>query len=514
MTTKPNLKPGDTSMIAGGYRITLFDLHGSLDQRWRTPSLLSSLWTLVWVFLHQQVVTTSSKFRKKCPQCNRACSFNDVVKIYASKIAAVDDEAQKRIVSLEAKLISVEAKTASLSNKEARWREKKAELRLEINNLRKKMYQERHEHDEPSYSFKHHKEVLVNGGRIFEINGGRQITLLARRLSGSGGTFVLTQINLHTGKIDDDILLPRTTRAIQDLRLSPHNNGLAVFGSLGKKLSFISLDSHNTVLSYDHLPAAPLSCSWDLNSCHHVYAGLQNGTVLVFDMRQNKRPLASLAGVTSYPVHTVHHLSAYSTPTSDVGRELLSASSIGLCQWNISGSEGRPTLVSETRNLGTCTASSYCPRTNHVVASYRRRTESSDNTIPAVDDNNSNSTDGGVYGFHIGLKRRVEGTYSQKQSSAQAIVKTITLPKTAIIDFGKERRQLFASYDDSTRDLILQDPSSFTVSQRFALSSPHPLQDVKYAHLNGSGLLGLLGVNHSCRDTKCQNRLLLKSRTK
>ncbi|XP_010495060.1 PREDICTED: E3 ubiquitin-protein ligase RFWD3-like [Camelina sativa] len=422
----------------------------------------------------------------KCPQCNRACSFKDVVKIYASKIAAVDDEGQKRIVSLEAKLSSVEEKTRSLSNKEARWREKKAELRLEITNLRKKMYQDRHGHDEPSYSFKHHKEVLVNGGRIFEINGGRQNLLLARRLSGSGGTFVLTQINLHTGKIDDDILLPRTTRAIQDLRLSPHNNGLAVFGSLGKNLSFISLDSHNTVLSYDHLPAAPLSCSWDLNSCHHVYAGLQNGTVLVFDMRQNKRPLASLAGVTSNPVHTIHHLSAYSTPTSDVGGELLSASSTGLCQWNISGSEGKPTLVSETRNLGTCTASSYCPRTSHVVATYRRRAESSDNTIPAV-----NSTDG-VYGFHVGLKRRVDGTYSQKQSSTQAIVKTIILPKTAIIDFGMERRQLFASYDDSTRELILQDPSSFTVSQRFALSSPHLLQDVKYAHLNGSGLLGLL----------------------
>ncbi|XP_010456385.1 PREDICTED: uncharacterized protein LOC104737821 [Camelina sativa] len=152
----------------------------------------------------------------------------------------------------------------------------------------------------------------------------------------------------------------------------------------------------------EHQRSAPLSCSWDLNSCHHVYAGLQNGMVLVFDMRQNKRPLASLVGVTSNPVHTIYHV------------------------------------------------------------------------------------------FHVCLKRRVDGSYSQKQSSTQAIVDTITLPRTAIIDFGEERRQLFASYDDFTRELILQDPSSFTVSQRFALSSPHLLQDVKYAHLNGSGLLGLL----------------------
>ncbi|CAL9229050.1 unnamed protein product [Arabidopsis halleri] len=68
-------------------------------------------------------------------------------------------------------------------------------------------------------------------------------------------------------------------------------------------------------------------------------------------------------------------------------------------------------------------------------------------------------------GFHVCLKRRGDGSYSQKQSSTQAI---------------------------STRELILQDPWSFAVSQRFSLSSHLPLQDVKYAHLNGSGLLGLL----------------------
>ncbi|KAG7549390.1 Zinc finger RING-type [Arabidopsis thaliana x Arabidopsis arenosa] len=407
---------------------------------------------------------------KKCPQCNRACSLKDVVKIYASKVAAVDDQAQKRIALLE-------EKTASLSSKEAQWREMEAELRLEVNNLKKKIYQERHGH-EPSYSFKHQGEVLVNGGRIFDINGGRQILLLARRLSGSGGTFVLTKMNLRSGEIEDDILLPRTTRAIKDLRLSPHNNGLAVLGSLGKKLSVISLDSHNTVLSYDHLPAAPWSCSWDLNNCHHVYAGLQNGMVLVFDMRQNRGPLASLAGVTSNPVHSIHQFSANSTPTSDV-RALLSASSTGLWQWNISGSEGWSTLVSVTRNLGICIASSYCPRSNHVVASYKRRVESSEDS-------------NGVEGFHVCLRRRGDGSYSQKQSSTQPIVDSIGLPRTEIIDFGKERSQLFASYEESTRELILQDPWSFAVSQRFTLPSHLPLQDVKYANLNGSGLLGLL----------------------
>ncbi|XP_010490825.1 PREDICTED: E3 ubiquitin-protein ligase RFWD3-like isoform X2 [Camelina sativa] len=456
----------------------------------------------------------------KCPQCIRKCSLRDVRKIYASRVAAVDDEAQKRILFLESKLSSIEQKTASWSNKEAQWKKMEAELRLEVHKLKKiadmeslamgaqrnshvasqnqyipghTNYQEHHGHA-PSCSFRHQGDLLVSGGRLFDIDGGRKIVLLARRLSGVGGTFVLTQMSLHSGEIDD-ILLPPTTRAIKDLHLSPHNNGLAVFGSLGKKLSVISLESHNTVLSYD-LPAAPWSCSWDLNSSHYIYAGLQNGMVLVFDRRQTTGPFASLTGLTTNPVHTIHHLSTNSTPTSDV-RPLLSASSIGLCQWNIYGSEGSPSLISETGNTGVCISSSYCPRSDHIVASYRPRVGSSEDTVqtqPSLTQtgvNNSNSN--GVDGFHVSLKRRGADSYYQKLSSTQAFVDNIRLPRTAIIDFGEgKNQQLFASCDESTRELILQDPLNFAVSQRFPLSSHLPLQDVKYAHVNGTGLLGLL----------------------
>ncbi|CAN6838268.1 hypothetical protein Bca4012_047365 [Brassica carinata] len=452
----------------------------------------------------------------KCPQCNRTCNLRDVRKIFASRIAAVDDDAHKRILFLEGKLNSIEQKSASWSSKEAQWRKREAELRSEVNKLKKKIaymgsttnaalresnvasqekytpgnkiYQEQNGHA-PSCSFRHQGERLVNGGRLFDIDGGTQILLLARRLSGVGGTFVLSQMSLHSGEIDD-IMLPPTTRAIKDLHISPHNNGLAVFGSLGKKLSVISLESHNTVLSYD-LPAAPWSCSWDCNSSHHIYAGLQNGMVLVFDMRQTMGPLASFAGLTSNPVHTIHHLSANSTPSSDVC-SLLSASSIGLCQWSINGSEGRPSLVSETGNPGVCISSSYCPQSDHVVASYRPRVGSSDDTVstqPTLTQTGANTI--GVDGFHVCLKRR--GFRFQKLSSTHASVDTIRLPRTAIIDFGEGgRKQVFASCEESTRQLVLQDPSTFAVSQRFSLASHHPLQDVKYANVNGYTLLGLL----------------------
>ncbi|KAG5413293.1 hypothetical protein IGI04_000860 [Brassica rapa subsp. trilocularis] len=58
--------------------------------------------------------------------------------------------------------------------------------------LGKKIYQEQNGHA-PSCSFRHQGERLVDGGRLFDIDGGRQVLLLARRLSGVGGTSVLSQ---------------------------------------------------------------------------------------------------------------------------------------------------------------------------------------------------------------------------------------------------------------------------------------------------------------------------------
>ncbi|KAG4996700.1 hypothetical protein JHK85_028139 [Glycine max] len=80
------------------------------------------------------------------------------------------------------------------------------------------------------------------------------------------------------------------------------------------------------------------SCSWDLNNSHYIYAGLQNGSVLVFDMRQTAGPMKSLVGFTSNPVHTVHALAQTSSLSSGV-KTILSASVVGLFQWNIDSEE-------------------------------------------------------------------------------------------------------------------------------------------------------------------------------
>lgn len=65
---------------------------------------------------------------------------------------------------------------------------------------------------------------------------------------------------------------------------------------------------------------------------------LQNGSVLVFDMRQTTGPMNSPRGLTSNPVHSLNSLLHNSTLPSG-SRSVLSASSVGLCQWNFGGAD-------------------------------------------------------------------------------------------------------------------------------------------------------------------------------
>ncbi|THG20089.1 hypothetical protein TEA_011068 [Camellia sinensis var. sinensis] len=81
------------------------------------------------------------------------------------------------------------------------------------------------------------------------------------------------------------------------------------------------------------------SCSWDPNSSHYMYAGLQNGMLLVFDMRQTVHPVQSINGLSSRPIHTIH--SFEHKPTLCHGASLLTASAIGPCVWNTSGAKER-----------------------------------------------------------------------------------------------------------------------------------------------------------------------------
>lgn len=452
----------------------------------------------------------------KCPQCNKNFKLKDVRKLYASRIVVVDEESQKKIQSLEAKCVSLETTGANWCKKEAEWHRREAELRLEIHQLTERTTNlERLLEDmqsrpsesvsvrggcqgpsisgynfgsnffrQGSCSFVLQKELRVDGAQLFDIDASSQIILIARRLARIVGAHVLTKMSLIPPYDSETIALPPNTKAVKDLRFSTDCR-LALLASLGKKLSVLSMESNHTILSYD-LPVPAWSCSWDPNCSYYMYAGLQNGMVLVFDMRQTAMPMQSMNGLTSNPVHTIHSLSHNSSLSSGC-RTLLTASSVGLSHWNIGTVQERPFLVPTTENRGVCISLACSPISNDIVASFRPRIEMSGEISFTQSSLTQSSTIGqGVQGSHV-LLNRLEGNSYVNLGSTFGNVSDIRLPKSTIIDMENGNR-LFASEDEVTRELVLYELPSLSVVERFP-SQPHSIRDVKYA---SGGLLGCL----------------------
>ncbi|KZV26032.1 hypothetical protein F511_13910 [Dorcoceras hygrometricum] len=456
----------------------------------------------------------------KCPQCKKKCGIKDIRLLYASQIVAIDGELQKKVESLEVKCTSMEKKNSDLLEKEIEWKKREAELCNQVKQLKKRT------HDlenlltkvenrasgssgfgwnfvgesptgvdvRPNFpmqgcssKFIMEKDRQVVGARFFDIDPLSKVYVIARRLSGLGGMHLLTKMSLLCNYDLEDIQLPEGTKAVKDLQVSPHS-GLVLLASLGKKLSILSTESNNTILTYN-LPEAAWSCSWDVCSQHYVYAGLQNGTVLQFDMRHTLRHVESLTGFTGNPVHTVRSLSPDPSLSSGV-RSVLSASSLGLCHWNFGSHEDRY-LIPESNEHGVCISLAYCSASDDVVASFRPKVEVSgdlDISQPVLTASSSFANGQGVRGSHVYFKRT--GSTYRKLGETCANVSGIRLPKSAIIDAVSEN-PMFASGDEETCELVLQNLPSFTAVEHLK-TKKQPIRDIRFTQALCSGLLSCL----------------------
>lgn len=452
----------------------------------------------------------------KCPQCNRKCMLKDIRKLYTSRIVAVDNGSQKEVEFLETKCASLKAKCASLETKAADWVKTEDHLRQQVHELtERKTYLERslkYSQRRPfgytnlgtdcqgqlsgddtdsqglPCTFILQEELEVDGARLFDVDVSGATLIVAQRLSGMGGMHSLSKMSLIThGR--ENIQLPSDTKAIKDLRVSPAG-GLALLASLGKKLSVLSLDSNNMILAYD-LPAPAWSCAWNRNSSHTIYAGLQNGMVLVFDMRQTARPMESLSGPTCNPVHTVHPLLNDATLPSGVA-SLITASSVGLCKWTFGGSGEGPYLIPETENHGVCISLASSQSSNNIVATFRPKVQMYDN-IPSVSQSlcspRSSPVGQGIRGTHVLFKQTDDQCY-QNLASAITNVNEIRFPRSVIID-DENQGSVFASGDDVSNEMVLHELPSLDVSQHLKPHG-HPIRDVRYTNGVGLGLLGCL----------------------
>ncbi|RCV43978.1 hypothetical protein SETIT_9G337100v2 [Setaria italica] len=445
------------------------------------------------------------KKKAQCPQCGKRYKQNNIINLYVPEIAVPNNDLEKQVLLLREKNDSLEKQQAKLLEE---IKEHKRQIMLQQNVIyessskRQKMT-EQTSNGMPDVapiasvtedidrrnlcSFVLQNEFLVEGARVMGIDASSQIIFTSGRGPGVGAEHILTKINMFARQRMQKIHLPPDTKAIRDICILP--GGCAVFASLGRKLSLFSVATNNVVLQYD-LPAPGWSCSGDHTSPTHLYAGLQNGMILVFDIRQTSAPLHSMTGLSTHPVHTIH-----SAVDGTGSRMVFSASSIGPCIWDVDGSEDRPNLLSGMENQGVCISLACAPPSSDLlVASYRPKVELQDDsaTPQAITPQSPAPTGSGKLGRHT-LLRRTATTSFAKDQTCSGNVSDLRMSKSAIIPCGGNQH-LFAYGDESLYRVRTWRLPSF---QTYTDLRPHrqPILDLRFAESpTGERYLGCLSA--------------------
>ncbi|XP_068645897.1 uncharacterized protein [Aristolochia californica] len=447
--------------------------------------------------------------RKKaiCPNCKKRCKLSDIRPIYPKRIAVIDNVLQKKVESLadENKKLNrqIQEKDSMLEATHKELEEIQRQMVVSLSDYvplgeaRRKLF---HIVDEskdseieyiPQISMRHHcrfvlkQEFRIDGARVFDMVTSDQIMLLSRRLSS--GVSVLTKISLLFPNENENIELPPCYKAIRDISVSLSMEKLALLASMGNKLSIVSWKSNNVVLQYD-LPAPVWSCAWDLDSSHQVYAGLQNGMLMVFDLRQTRTQLHALSGLSCHPVHTLYCLTSNNAAlVASNGLTLLSASASGLCQWNESG----PNRIPYLENQGICISLAYCGCSEDIVATFRPKVQFfSDHQISQP---STMTTPGSpILGSYVHLKRTGMNSY-QNFEHVSSYVSEVRMPKSSVISLV-DSNPLFAHGDEGSHRVSLRELPSLHLINAL---TPHerPILDVKYASSADVGLLGCVSEN-------------------
>ncbi|XP_020094244.1 E3 ubiquitin-protein ligase RFWD3-like isoform X3 [Ananas comosus] len=445
----------------------------------------------------------------KCPQCNRKFRQKEIINLYAPLIVVPNDDLEKELQSLREKHESLMIEREQLLEEISK--HKKRPIVRESSKDRQKLACLEHSSSGPilrahvghvdrrlksaagtfsgsanmssdcsdgSYSlcnFVLQIELTIDGARVMGIDAPSRIALVSGKAPGLGGEHVLSKISLLVPQEIEKIQLPPNTKAIRDLHILP--NRLALLASLGRKLSLFSMTSNNFVLQYN-LPAPAWSCSGDCSSSYHIYTGLQNGMLLVFDVRQTAVPMHSMDGLSMHPIHTIH-----SIVHENGMKKVLTASSVGTCLWDINSNGERPILIPEMESQGVC-ISLACgsPSSDDIVASFRPKVDLT-NDANAISSQISVSpssmlSNSGKLGSHV-LIKRVNGTSFHKDQVGYGNVSGLRMCKSAIIS-SRSSHSLFAYGDELLHGVRIWSLPSF---QEYTVLKPHrsPILDLRYA---------------------------------
>ncbi|XP_007477568.2 E3 ubiquitin-protein ligase RFWD3 isoform X1 [Monodelphis domestica] len=296
----------------------------------------------------------------KCPQCNKKAKRSDIVVLYARTLKALDTSEQERMKSclLKEQMLRKEAELES------------AQCRLQLQVLSDECNKLRNHVQELKVLVAQHGSGSVQPGisqaclqnclplsqnqhkyqfqKAFTVSqeGKCRIMAYCDALSclvvsqpSPQATFLpgfgVKMISMADMKSSQYI--PMHSREIRGLAFSSRQNSWLLSAALDNTVKLTSLETNTVVQTY-HTGRAVWSCCWCLDDENYIYAGLVNGSILVYDLRDTSSHVQELTPQKSRcPLVSLSYLPQMASAAFPAGG-ILAGSLEGACFWRQSSS--------------------------------------------------------------------------------------------------------------------------------------------------------------------------------
>ncbi|XP_069018882.1 E3 ubiquitin-protein ligase rfwd3.S [Embiotoca jacksoni] len=438
----------------------------------------------------------------KCPQCNKKAKRSDIVLLYAPKLRALDNSEQESLKkSLEqeqslrrkAELESAQyrLKLQVVTNKYGQAQQELQELRALMaqtgrssvpsssTSLLLGLPQRADSSRTAQYGFS--KAVLVSqsgGCRVLSYCEPLSCLLASQpsphsTLVPGCGVKKVSVVNMKASQY-----VPIHSKQIRGLSFNRQNDSLLLSAALDNTIKLTSLLTNTVVQTYN--AGKPVwSCCWCLDNSNYVYAGLSNGSVLIYDTRDTSTHIQELQPLRSRcPVASLCYVPRAASSSFPCGG-LIAGSLEGACFWEqVNETTYRPHILPlETAG---CTDIQVETESRHCLVTYRPGR--SNPSLRCV---------------LMALNRTPQQDSSQLPSCSCSPVQTFSagsscklLTKNAVFRSPDGGGVLVCAGDEASNSTMVWDASSGTLLQK--LPADLPVLDISSFSVNGEHFLASL----------------------
>ncbi|XP_071613159.1 E3 ubiquitin-protein ligase RFWD3 [Heliangelus exortis] len=328
----------------------------------------------------------------KCPQCNKKAKRSDIVILYARTLKALDTSEQERMKSSLEKEQQLR-RQAELESAQSRLQlqvltDECSKLRKQVQELRALVAQHVSASQQPGSSraclpgslpssqsqCKYHLEnvfVVSQSGNCRVMAYCDSLSCLVVSQPSPQSTFIpgcgvkmMSVANLKSSQY-----IPIHSKQIRGLAFGSRADGLLLSAALDNTIKLTSLATNTVVQTYN--AGRPVwSCCWCLDDTNYIYAGLVNGSIMIYDLRDTSSHVQELVPQKSKcPMVSLSYLPRMASASLPYGG-ILAGSLEGACFWEQkSGISYRPHHL--PLEPGGCIDIQTEITTRHCLATYR-----------------------------------------------------------------------------------------------------------------------------------------------